>query len=186
MCKDSYGFALNRFFVPYTNEASRIFEEGLGSPAQINRITEKSMGVAAGPFVVMNLVGMQTMANAAENLEPLGDFYKPTNIVKEMGATKGKWNLGEDNALNEEIASQIIGRLWGAIFLPILQELDEEVASPSEIDMGAGLALRFGTPPCAAMDKFGQAKVKNLIAYHCNRYGVTKPKCLDRVGFLLE
>lgn len=37
-CRDSHGFVVNRFFCPYVNEAVRCLEDGLGSPAQIDRI----------------------------------------------------------------------------------------------------------------------------------------------------
>ena len=43
----------------------------------------------------MNLVGMQTMAHAAANLEPHGPFYAPSANVKEMGESNGKWEIGE-------------------------------------------------------------------------------------------
>jgi 3-hydroxybutyryl-CoA dehydrogenase len=185
LCRDSYGFALNRFFCPYSNEAVRLLEESLGSTAQIDRVAQNALGIAAGPFLVMNLVGMQTMAHAAENLEPHGAFYKPTDTVKEMGAGNGKWDIGEAPAPDAVADAAIADRLWGAIFLPVLQELDEKVASPAEIDMGAGLALRFGTAPCMAMDSMGEAQVTRLIGYYCEKYGIKMPKTLARVGSLL-
>ena len=33
LCRDSSGFALNRFFCPYANEAARLHDEGLGGAA---------------------------------------------------------------------------------------------------------------------------------------------------------
>lgn len=186
LCRDSYGFALNRFFCPYSNEAVRIFEEGLGSTAQIDRVAQEAMGIAAGPFLVMNLVGMQTMAHAAENLEPHGSFYAPTAKVKEMGADNGKWEIGEPPAPDAAADAKIADRLWGATFLPVLQELDEEVASPAEIDMGAGLALRFGKAPCVTMDSMGQEEVGRLIDYYCQTYTVDRPQSLTRVGTLVS
>lgn len=185
LCRDSYGFALNRFFCPYSNEAVRLLEEGLGTPEQIDRVAQEAMGIAAGPFLVMNLVGMQTMAHAAENLEPHGSFYKPSDKVKEMGASNGKWDIGEAPAPDAAADAVIADRLWGATFLPVLQELDEAVASPAEIDMGAGLALRFGKAPCTTMDAMGQAEVSRLIGYYCDRYGIDIPKTLSQVGSLL-
>ena len=186
LCKDSYGFALNRFFCPYSNEAVRLYEEGLGTPAQIDRVAQEAMGIAAGPFLVMNLVGMQTMAHAAENLEPHGAFYTPSAKVKEMGAANGKWEIGEAPAPDQAADTQIAERLWGATFLPVLQELDEEVASPSEIDMGAGLALRFGKAPCATMDALGRKAVERLIDYYCRTYDTAPPRTLARVGTLVS
>ena len=185
LCRDSYGFALNRFFVPYSNEAVRIHEEGLGSTADIDRVAQEAMGIAAGPFTVMNLVGMQTMAHAAENLEPHGSFYAPAGKVKEMGAANGKWDIGSPGEANAAGDSRILDRLWGATFLPVLQELDEEVASPAEIDMGAGLALRFGKAPCATMDSMGAEEVGRLIGYYCEKYEIQSPRSLQQVGSLL-
>ncbi|MFS4580408.1 3-hydroxyacyl-CoA dehydrogenase family protein [Phaeobacter sp. C3_T13_0] len=52
-CKDQSSFALNRFFCPYTNEAVRCLEEGLGRTAQINAVAKSALGVAIGPFAVM-------------------------------------------------------------------------------------------------------------------------------------
>jgi 3-hydroxyacyl-CoA dehydrogenase len=83
------------------------------------------------------------------------------------------------------VDAAIADRLWGAMFLPVLQELDEEVASPAEIDMGAGLALRFGKAPCTAMDTMGEAEVTRLIGYYCEKYCIETPKTLARVGSLL-
>ena len=40
------GFALNRFFCPYSNEAVRLLEEDLGSPAQIDRVAQETLGIA--------------------------------------------------------------------------------------------------------------------------------------------
>ncbi|PPR64961.1 MAG: 3-hydroxyadipyl-CoA dehydrogenase [Alphaproteobacteria bacterium MarineAlpha4_Bin2] len=185
LCRDGYGFALNRFFVPYSNEAVRVYEEGLGTPANIDRIAENAMGIAAGPFFVMNLVGMQTMAHAAENLTPHGSFYAPTTRVKEMGAENSQWDIGEPGTPDEAGDAGIVDRLWGATFLPILQALDEEIASPADIDMGAGLALRFGKAPCATMDAMGSIEVGRLISYYCDHYGIKMPNSLERVGSLL-
>ena len=186
LCRDSYGFALNRFFVPYSNEAVRIHEEGLGTTADIDRVAQDAMGIAAGPFTVMNLVGMQTMAHAAENLEPHGPFYAPTEKVKEMGAKNGKWDIEAPEESDAAGDQKILDRLWGATFLPVLQELDETVASPAEIDMGASLALRFGKAPCATMDSMGVAEVGRLLGYYCEKYQIDTPRALERVGSLVD
>ena len=71
------------------------------------------------------------------------------------------------------------------LVVPVLQELDEGVASPAEIDMGAGLALRFGKAPCTTMDAMGRDEVARLIAYYMEKYGVDAPASLDRVGTLV-
>lgn len=65
-CKDRNGFALNRFFCPYVNEAVRCHEEGLGSPAQIDAVACELFGLAIGPFATTNIVGAPVMLHALE------------------------------------------------------------------------------------------------------------------------
>ena len=90
------------------------------------------------------------------------------------------------DAAGDDAADKVIAdRLWGSAFLAVLQELDEAIATPADIDMGAGLALRFGKAPCAAMDGFGRDEVARLIGYYCDAYDVAVPKSLERVGSLV-
>ena len=102
-----------------------------------------------------------------------------------MGESNGKWEIGEAPAPDADADTRIADRLWGAIFLPVLQELDEDVASPAEIDMGAGLALRFGKAPCATMDAMGRDEVSRIIGYYCERYSIEAPKSLSKIGSLI-
>ena len=47
-CRDSYGFAINRFFCPYTNEAARALDDGLGSTAGIDAVARESSAPRRG------------------------------------------------------------------------------------------------------------------------------------------
>ena len=187
LCRDSSGFALNRFFCPYANEAARLFDEKAGSPAQIDRVASDVLGAAAGPFVVMNLVGMQVMSHAQNNLSQLGPFYSLAKSVEQKGLSGEVWALDDLNsAPNFERDRTISDRLLGATFLPILQALDEEVASPADIDMGAQLALKFGKPPCALMDRLGALEVERLLQPFAEKYDATMPSSLSKIGELTE
>jgi 3-hydroxyacyl-CoA dehydrogenase len=53
--------------------------------------------------------------------------------------------------------------LRAAVFIPVLELLDEAIAEPAAIDEGAALALPFRRPPCALMDRLGAAAVASLI-----------------------
>ena len=184
-CRDSYGFALNRFFCPYVNEAMRLYDDGTGSPFEIDRVASDVFGAAAGPFVVSNLVGSQVLLHAQENLMPLGDFYKPAESVVRVGSEGGSWEIGDPSAPDAARDKAIGDRLLGAAFLPVLQQLDEEVAEPNAIDMGAEAALKFGKPPCALMDSLGKSSVTALVAPFCEKYGAAQPASLSRVGKLI-
>ena len=57
VCKDRPGFVVNRFFVPWLNEACLLLEEGVGTAAQIDAVSRKSFDIGMGPFALMNLTG---------------------------------------------------------------------------------------------------------------------------------
>lgn len=182
-CKDSYGFAINRFFCPFANEAIRLMDEGLGDPAGIDAVARQSLEIAAGPFQVTNLVKPRILLHAQRNLGPHGAFYAPADTLVEKGDADYSFEIGADagDGANDAV---IADRLRAAVFFPVLQELDEEVASAADIDMGAGLALRFGKPPCALMDALGRDEVERIVAPLVSAYGHAMPAALARVGAL--
>lgn len=184
-CKDSYGFAINRFFCPFANEAIRLMDEGLGTPGHIDAVARQCLEVAAGPFAVTNLVKPRILLHAQKNLGPHGAFYAPAETLLAKGDTDYSFEIGEDAGETGNDAA-IADRLRAAVFFPVLQELDEDVASPADIDMGAGLALRFGKTPCALMDALGRDEVARIVAPLVEAYGHAMPKALDRVGSLTE
>ena len=57
VCKDRPGFVVNRFFVPWLNEACLLLEEGVANAAQIDAISRKAFRIGLGPFGLMNLTG---------------------------------------------------------------------------------------------------------------------------------
>ena len=183
-CKDSYGFAINRFFCPYTNAAVRALDEGLATPAQIDEVAKDCLGVAAGPFFVMNIIKPRINLHAIRNLSALGLFYTPVKSMIEVGDSGDSWIVTKPDPLAPDKTAKVADHLLGGTFLPILQELDEEVASPADIDMGAEQALKFGKPPCRLMDSLGRDEVARLIGPLCQRYQVATPSSLARVGSL--
>lgn len=183
-CKDSFGFAINRFFVPYGNEAVRLLDEGAGSTAQIDRVAQECMGVAAGPFLVTNLVKPKIMFHAQRNLGPHGAFYTLAKSLAEKGDSDYEFEIGEDAAGDAASDKVIADRLMAATFFPVLQELDEGVATAADIDMGAGLALRFGKAPCELMDQLGKDEVARIVSYVTDTYGHPMPASLEKVGSL--
>ena len=89
-----------------------------------------------------------------------------------------------DDASTDGCDAIIADRLRAATFLPVLQSLDEDVASPADIDMGAGLALRFGKAPCELMDTLGKDEVTRIVSIVTEKYGHDLPASLAKVGSL--
>ena len=130
-------------------------------------------------------MGMQVMLPAPDKLPELGSFYTPATSVVNKGKHAEAWSIDPLNSEPNEIRDQeIADRLLGAIFLPVLQELDEEVAGPADIDLGAALALKFGKPPCALMDTLGREAVEQMILPLVSYYDSRMPESLERVGSL--
>ncbi len=184
-CRDAYGFAVNRFFCPYTNEASRLVGEGLATTAQVDRVARAALGVAAGPFLVQNIIKPRINLHAIRNLGPLGAFYAPAPFLVEHGEADRAFEIEKDAAGKTENDALVTDRLRGATFLPILEELDEGVAAAADIDMGAQQALRFQAP-CQLMDSLGRDAVARVVEPLCAAYGTAVPKSLESVGSLRQ
>ncbi|MCP3870404.1 MAG: 3-hydroxyacyl-CoA dehydrogenase family protein [Gammaproteobacteria bacterium] len=185
LCRDQNGFAVNRFFCPYTNEAVRCVDEGLASPEQLDTIAQSVLGTAFGPFAVMNIVKPQVNLHAIRHLEPLGPYYQAADGMIRVGDAGENWSLGEAEAASPETTRTVGNRLRGSVFFTILQALDEQVAEPAAFDMGAQQALRFEQPPCQTMDSLGKEAVEELVRPLCEIYNTPMPRSLDRVGGLV-
>jgi 3-hydroxybutyryl-CoA dehydrogenase len=183
-CRDSYGFAINRFFCPYTNEAARALDNGLGGTGEIDAVAREVLGAAAGPFTVMNLIKPRINLHAIRNLEPLGPFYAPAAAMTAAGEADRPFAITEGAAPAGEARADIADHLLRGCFLPVLQALDERVAEPEAFDRGAREALKFGIGPCALMDRLGSAEVERIIAPALGSYGIPRPASLNRIGSL--
>lgn len=177
-CRDAFGFAINRFFVPYLNEAVRLADEGW-LPAEIDAVACQAFGTAAGPFRVMDLTKPAIALHAARTLANLGDFYAPAPGLIRIGGSGESWNAGQ--AALPADADAIAERLQAAVFLAVLQELDEQLAAPEDIDLGARLGLQWQWQPCAAMRTLGRARLTTMVEPLVARHGAALPASLDAV-----
>jgi 3-hydroxybutyryl-CoA dehydrogenase len=151
-CRDSHGFAINRFFCPYVNEAIRCLREELATAGQIDAVARDVFGQALGPLATTNVVGFPVMLHALENLSHLGPSYAPARLLVEMAASGGRFEIEEEPApLAPGRAAAIADRLRGALYLPLNALLAEGVASAADVDRGAAVALRFAAPPARTM-----------------------------------
>ena len=158
-CKDSPGFAVNRFLCPYCNEAVRIVDEGLATPGQIDAVARDLFEVPAGPFQVMNLTKPVIMLHAMQGLERLGARYRPAAGLLKIGQDKVDWSIDEDLPLLPDVTRRIIaGRLTDALCRPAMEALAEGVASAEDMDRGAREALRLGRTPIAILDGMSEAE----------------------------
>jgi len=173
-CKDRPGFAINRFFCPYYNEATRILEDGVAGTADIDEVAQQRIGAAAGPFTVMNLIRPAVSAHAMTNLASLGPFYTTSRILDAKAESGADWAL--DGRVAGADLDAVERRLLGALALPALELVAEGVAAPEAADQGAVLALKFKEGPFALMQRYGVAAVKTAITELCARDGHKVPE----------
>ncbi|SED16286.1 3-hydroxyacyl-CoA dehydrogenase family protein [Rhodobacter sp. 24-YEA-8] len=165
LCRDSNGFAINRFFCPYCNEATRLTGEGLATPGQVDAVARETFGLALGPFAVMNLTHPRIMLHAQQSLTRFGAFYTPSPALTAIGAQGTLWEIeAEPEPLAADTARQVAERLQAAILLVVGEVVAEGVVSADDLDRGARLALRFGTPPGALRESLGEAEAARLVA----------------------
>jgi 3-hydroxybutyryl-CoA dehydrogenase len=66
--KDKAGFIVNRLLVPYSLDAIRAFEEGVGTVAEIDEAMKAGAGYPMGPFILSDFVGLDTLGHICDVL----------------------------------------------------------------------------------------------------------------------
>jgi len=66
--QDNPGFILNYFLVPYNNDAIRLVEAGVASPADIDLAIKEGLGYPMGPLELLDLIGLDTQLLLCEAL----------------------------------------------------------------------------------------------------------------------
>jgi len=112
--EDKAGFAINRMFVPFVNEAIRVVEEGIAAVDDVDKCTY-CLGHKMGPLMTADYVGLDTMLFICEVIEEeLGSFYKPSPLLKrlvesgQLGAKTGSgfynWEKYKAVGVNPDVA----------------------------------------------------------------------------------
>ena len=157
VCGDRPGFVVNRFFVPWLNEACLLLEEGHGTAAQIDAIACKAFRIGLGPFGLMNLTGppiaLHSTDYLAEQLET--PRYDGAGNLRELVGDNRMWEIEEDNSYTEDQYESISRRLYGVVFGVAAQIVDEGVCSIEDVDRGAKVGLRWARGPFELMNRVG-------------------------------
>lgn len=184
-CRDGLGFVVNRFFCPSYNEAARLVDEGI-DPASVDLVARAVFGAPFGPLAVTNLTKTRIALHAQRNLARLGSFYAPARSLTRLGDADQAWTIADPApAFDPASAARVADRLRAAVFLPVLQLLDEGIAEPPAVDLGARIALRWEQPPAETMDKLGRAAVEQAIQPLLQAHRIAAPNSLGRIGALV-
>ncbi len=157
VCKDRPGFVVNRFFVPWLNEACLLLEEGFGTTAQIDAVAREAFNIGMGPFALMNLTGPPIALHANDYLsEQLNTpRYHGAQSLRDLVKAGEIWKIDGDEQCEDEAAATIRERLLGQVFAVAAQIVEEDICSMEDVDRGAKVGLRWMSGPFELMNEIG-------------------------------
>jgi enoyl-CoA hydratase / 3-hydroxyacyl-CoA dehydrogenase len=172
---DAPGFVVNRFFVPWLNEAIRLKEEG-HSIASIEAASKQCFGVGMGPFELMNVTGVPITLHASHSLAGvLGDFYAPAASLVPQVESGENWNLGGEP--DEASIKPVSERLLGVVFTIAGHLVDEGVSTLEDTDIGARVGLRWPIGPFELANQIGKAVATQHVKSLTEKYNLDFPEC---------
>ncbi len=172
---DRAGFAVNRFFVPYLNEATRLAEEGLASLATIEEVGREVYGATLGPFELMNVTGIPIAFHAQTSLaEAFGPAYAPSRLLEAQFRAGRPWAWKETKVEPERKAA-VRDRLLGLTIGIATRLVEEGVATPEATDRGATVGLRRSWGPFAQLNQVGVVRALELVRAYARPYGDAFP-----------
>jgi enoyl-CoA hydratase/3-hydroxyacyl-CoA dehydrogenase len=178
--KDAPGFAVNRFFVPFLNEAARMLEEGLADIATLEEAAKQAFKIGMGPFELMNVTGIPIAVHASTTLgNELGPFYATADILKAQMDKNEDWDLKGD--VDESKLPEARDRFYGVCLGVAAALVDEGVASIEDTDRGAKIGLRWLMGPFEIMNKIGIEITYKAVQAISQKYPDFKmPKILEK------
>jgi 3-hydroxybutyryl-CoA dehydrogenase len=82
--KDVAGFAVNRVFLVFLQEAVRLVEEGFATPEDIDTACKLGLGHPMGPFELMDATTSRLVLQASEILfDAYGERFRPPALLKQ-------------------------------------------------------------------------------------------------------
>jgi enoyl-CoA hydratase/3-hydroxyacyl-CoA dehydrogenase len=153
---DAPGFVVNRYFVPWINEAVRLLDEGVADIPTIEAAAKAGFRIGLGPFELMNVTGIPIGLHAATTLgKELGPFYTPSPRLAAQVATGALWPLDGTPSEDAAVRAAVVDRLQAVAFQIASQMVEEGVCSLEDADIGARVGLRWAMGPFELANRVG-------------------------------
>ena len=180
ICKDRYGFAVNRFFVPWLNESVRLLEEGVADAATIDRVCIQTFKIGMGPFALMNATGVPIAYHSQKTLEAFGDFYRVAPLLEKQAGDNKPWPINAASGVDIDPQTErlIRERMLGAVFLVCSQILDENICSAADLNRGARIGLQWRKGLVELMKAYSENEVRRLIEQTAEKYRTEMPRSI--------
>jgi enoyl-CoA hydratase/3-hydroxyacyl-CoA dehydrogenase len=169
--KDSPGFAVNRFFVPWLNESTRLLEENIANIPTIDDAAKNIFSIPMGPFELMNVTGIPIAYHSTIGLaDKLGNFYGPSTCLSQQFKKQEQWDM--QGSIDSAKLSQIEERLLGAIFSVACTLAEEGISTIEDIDRGAKVGLRWNLGPFELMNNYGIETTYRIVSNFIKKYPI--------------
>ena len=178
VCKDRPGFVVNRFFVPWLNEACLLLEEGIASTAQIDAAACKAFDIGMGPFALMNMTGPPIALHSTDYLAEQLETPRFTGAasLRDLVANEEMWTIEGDADCSAQVSKVIAERLLGQVFAVSAQIVAEEICSMEDVDRGAKVGLRWQNGPFEIMNAIGLDEAHRMASAYAELAGFTLPE----------
>ncbi len=178
VCKDRPGFVVNRFFVPWLNEACLLLDEGVGTMAQIDAVARDAFRIGLGPFALMNLTGPTIALHATDYLAEQLDTVRYTGAasLRELVSSGEMWQIGDETESGEEASRVIRERLLGQVFSVSAQIVEEDICSKEDVDRGAKVGLRWARGPFELANRLGVGEAVRMAEAYSDLAGFELPE----------
>jgi len=190
--KDSPGFVANRLARPFSLEAMRMLADGVADAATIDRIARLGGGFRMGPFELLDLIGLDVNLEVARSFFRQGgepERWRPGAIQEELvaegklGRKSGRGfhdyeearepdpELGidaptldpEQLAKIDPAAEEVLSRLLAQIVNEAAFALEEEIASPEDMETAMRLGFNWPLGPLGFAKLIGPARALEVL-----------------------
>jgi enoyl-CoA hydratase/3-hydroxyacyl-CoA dehydrogenase len=175
--KDVPGFVVDRFHVPWLNEAARLVDDGVADAATIEESCKVTFGVGTGPFELMNDTGLPDALHGATTLgRELGPFYAPADGLRRQGQSGESWAVeGRPDVSKLE---QVADRMRAVVFYVSTALVEQGVGSLEDTEIGARVGLRWPRGPFRMMNDLGTERAAAQVAPLAGRWELSVPDLL--------
>ncbi len=177
-------FAADDIFCNYISEAARIVEEGVATPAQVDKIVNDAIG-GGGPLNVMDgtrgnllVVHCQVLMKEAKTGT---DWLAPPAILSERGsdAWHDRKNPG-DPSHDEALKKKVLDRILAVLFARTYFVVDNQICDPADLNWMTRMALGFSKGLLDLADEYGADRIHELCkAYAADHPGFVIPPSIE-------
>ncbi len=167
---DRAGFCVNRYFVPYLNEAARLHEEEVASLATIEEVGRELFGATLGPFELMNVTGVPIAFHAETSLyRAFGPAYAPSRALEAQFRSGAPW-AWKSTEVEPARKAAVRDRFLGLTIGIATRLVEEGVASAEAVDRGATVGLRRAQAPFQQLSALGVPEGHRLVDEYSRRW----------------